>query len=247
MDWKQQGDVRWLEAELPQARGCFTTRSGGVSAGPFESLNLGVLTDDAAANVYENRTRLAEALGISADHVLAGHQVHGTDILLRDQAPDPNPFSTPGMPLDPCDGQITHAESLAPFVFVADCLPVLLTGPDSVAAIHCGWRGLAGGIIGRAVARLGATEAAIGPGIGRCCYEVGAEVLERFAGLGDGIADRRMLDLTEVARRLLADAGVVQVESADLCTSCNPELFFSHRRDDGVTGRQGGLIVRAAA
>ena len=125
---------------------------------------------------------------------------------------------------------------------VADCLPVAIAGERGVAMLHCGWRGLAGGIVARGVDEVGATAAAIGPGIGPCCYEVGDEVLERFAGLGDGVAAGRMLDLPEVARRLLAAAGIDAVESSGLCTSCDPELFFSHRRDAGRTGRQAGLV-----
>ncbi|HZO06560.1 MAG TPA: laccase domain-containing protein, partial [Solirubrobacterales bacterium] len=101
--------------------------------------------------------------------------------------------------------------------------------------------GLAGGIVAEGAAAVEAESAAIGPGIGACCYEVGDEVLGAFADLGDGIADGRMLDLVEVATRLLRAAGVERVEAAGLCTSCEPELFFSHRRDNGVTGRQGGL------
>jgi copper oxidase (laccase) domain-containing protein len=111
--------------------------------------------------------------------------------------------------------------------------------------LHCGWRGLAAGIVARGVAEVQATAAAIGPGIGRCCFEVGTEVLERFAGLGDGIADGRMLDLSEVAARLLAEAGVERVERTDMCTSCEEDLFFSHRRDGGVTGRQAGVAWRS--
>jgi len=110
-----------------------------------------------------------------------------------------------------------------------------------VAMLHCGWRGLAAGIVASGAAAVGATHAAIGPGIGPCCYEVGEEVLDAFSSLGDGIADGRMLDLPEVARRLLAEAGVGQVESAGLCTGCEQELFFSHRRDQGRTGRQAGI------
>ncbi len=89
---------------------------------------------------------------------------------------------------------------------------------------------------------VAATGAVIGPSIGPCCYEVGDEVLDAFRSLGDGIAAGRMLDLREIARRLLAQAGVDRVEISDLCTSCHPELFFSHRRDDGRTGRQAGLV-----
>jgi copper oxidase (laccase) domain-containing protein len=108
--------------------------------------------------------------------------------------------------------------------------------------LHCGWRGLAGGIVADGVDGIGAADAAIGPGIGACCYEVGDEVRAEFAHLGDGVASGRMLDLAEVARRLLSRAGVGRIESAGLCTSCEERLFFSHRRDAGRTGRQAGLV-----
>jgi hypothetical protein len=112
--------------------------------------------------------------------------------------------------------------------------------------LHCGWRGLAAGIVERAVERFDSPPAAaIGPGIGRCCYEVGAEVLEAFADL-EGVADGRMLDLRAVAARKLERAGVEDVQHVDLCTSCHPESFFSHRRDGAETGRQAGVVVRAA-
>ena len=138
---------------------------------------------------------------------------------------------------------------LAPLVFVADCLPVALAGPDGVAMIHCGWRGLAAGIVERGVEEVRARAAAIGPGIGPCCYEVGDEVLNAFAPLGPGLAEGRMLDLRQTARRLLERAGVESIEASELCTSCQPELFFSHRRDGGRTGRQAGLVrtIREAA
>ena len=107
--------------------------------------------------------------------------------------------------------------------------------------VHCGWRGLAGGIVERAVDEVDAEAAAIGPGIGPCCYEVGEEVLAEFDDLG-GVAEGRMLDLPAVARKLLERAGVGSIESAELCTSSNPELFYSHRRDGERTGRQAGLV-----
>jgi copper oxidase (laccase) domain-containing protein len=127
-------------------------------------------------------------------------------------------------------------------VFVADCLPIALAGPRGIAMLHGGWRGLASGIVARGVHEVGASAAAIGPGIGPCCFEVGTDVLDRFSGLGDGIARGRTLDLPEVAARLLDAAGVQVVERADICTSCEPELFFSHRRDGGETGRQVGVV-----
>jgi YfiH family protein len=241
MDWREQDGVRWLEATLPGATAAFSTRMGGVSAGDFAALNVGLLTDDEPEAVRTNRLRLAAALDRDPEGVLFGHQVHGNELLRRDTVPEPNPFTALTPLGDRVDGQATQSSALTPLVQVADCLPVALGGENGVAMLHCGWRGLAAGIVERGVEEVGAQAAAIGPGIGSCCYEVGADVLGEFSGLGDGIADGRMLDLSEVARRLLAAAGVYSVETAGLCTSCNPELYFSHRRDHGHTGRQAGL------
>jgi polyphenol oxidase len=241
MEWRERNGVRWLEATMHGAHAAFTTRQGGVSEPPFDSLNLGVLTDDDEAAVRENRRRLAAALGFDPGQVPIARQVHGAEILEHRAPQQPSPFAEPGSPLPEADGHVVTATGLTPLVFVADCLPIALHGPRGLALLHCGWRPLAAGIVAKGAAMVGATEAAIGPGIGPCCYEVGEEVLDAFAGLGEGIADGRMLDLPEVARRLLATAGVGKVESAGLCTSCESELFFSHRRDGGRTGRQAGL------
>jgi purine-nucleoside/S-methyl-5'-thioadenosine phosphorylase / adenosine deaminase len=244
MRWRERNRVRWLEAELPGARAAFTTRVGGVSEAPFDSLNLGLLTGDERDAVRANRHRAAAAVGFEPERVLFARQVHGAEIEHREAAPSPNPFAEPGPGLPEADGQATEAGGLAPLVLVADCLPVALAGPGGVAMLHCGWRGLAAGIVARGVEAVGATAAAIGPGIGPCCYEVGDEVLVEFRSLGDGVADGGMLDLPEVARRLLAGAGIERIESSGLCTSCEPELFFSHRRDGKRTGRQAGLAWR---
>jgi YfiH family protein len=241
MEWQEQDGLRWLEAELPGARAAFSTRLGGVSAGPFSSLNLGILTGDDREHVRTNRHRLAGAIGLRADQVLIGRQVHGAEIARHEAAPIPNPYADPGPDLPGVDGQATDKDGLAPLVMVADCLPVALAGLGGVAMIHCGWRGLAAGIVARGVEEVEATAAAIGPGIGSCCYEVGEEVLAAFEKLGDGVNKGRMLDLPEVARRLLDRAGVGTVVVSDLCTNCNPELFFSHRRDGERTGRQAGI------
>ena len=234
--------MRWLQADLGGATAAFSTRLGGVSEPPFDSLNLGVLTDDADEAVVENRGRLASALDLDARRIPIGLQVHGADLARHATPQAPSPFAQPGSDLPKVDGHVVSTPGLAPLVFVADCLPVALSGPGGVAMLHCGWRGLAAGIVAAGAEAVGATDAAIGPGIGPCCYEVGDEVLGAFAELGgDGIAANRMLDLPEVARRLLERAGVERVESAGLCTSCEGELFFSHRRDGGRTGRQAGL------
>jgi YfiH family protein len=231
VEWREQAGVRWLEVDLGGARAAFSTRLGGVSEPPFDSLNLGLVTDDAEAAVGENRRRLAASLGFEPEQVAFARQVHGTRLIEHPRAPGPVE----------ADGHVVREPGLAALVFAADCLPVAVAGPTGVAMLHAGWRGLAGGILAAGVEAVEATSAAIGPGIGPCCYEVGEEVLDAFSGLGDGIAEGRMLDLPEAARRLLSRAGVERVESAGLCTSCEAALFFSHRRDAGRTGRQGGI------
>lgn len=231
MEWRERDGVRWLEADLGGARAVFSTRIGGVSASPFDSLNLGILTDDEQAAVEENRLRLAAALGLAPEQVVFALQVHGTR-LIEHPASEVRPEA---------DGHIVREPGLAPLVFVADCLPVALYGPSGLAMVHAGWRGLAAGIVTAAAEAVEATSAAIGPGIGPCCYEVGEEVLGAFVDLGEEIAQDRMLDLPEVARRQLDRAGVEDVQTAGFCTSCEPELFFSHRRDHGRTGRQAGI------
>jgi purine-nucleoside/S-methyl-5'-thioadenosine phosphorylase / adenosine deaminase len=210
--WNEKNGVRWLEAGLTGSTAVFSSRSGG--------------------SVKESHAPLATALGISPSLIHAAHQVHGTELrLLGDAAARSTPEA---------DGHVITAPGMVGLVYVADCLPVAVAGPGGIAILHCGWRGLAAGIIARGAAAVGATEAVIGPGIGPCCYEVGDDVLRTFRPLGPGVASGRMLDLPEAARRLLQDSGVEAIESAGLCTCCEQELFFSHRRDAGP-GRQAGL------
>lgn len=239
MKWRERNGLRWLEADLDGARAAFTTRTGGISDPPFDSLNLGILTEDSGAAALANRRRLAAALGLDPERVPIGLQVHGSELAFHAGAQQPSPFARPGSAAPEVDGHVVTEPGLAPLVFTADCLPVALSGPGGAAIAHCGWRGLAAGIIATAAEAIDATAAAIGPGIGPCCYQVGREVLDAFPG--PPAADRR-LDLVEQARRLLAAAGVERIEAAGLCTSCEEELFFSHRRDAGRTGRQGGLV-----
>jgi polyphenol oxidase len=230
--------------ELPGARAIFSTRRGGVSEGPYESLNLGILTDDEPDRVVENRGRLARAAEVEPASVVMGWQVHGTDLREWD-GPDPQvAYAKPGdKELPRVDGHVTEEPGLALLVLVADCYPVALSDGTRAAMLHCGWRPLAGGILEQAVATFDSPPAAaVGPGIGGCCYEVGPEVAERFADV-PGAVEGRMLDLRRVIEARLRAAGVGAIEHLDRCTSCEPELYFSHRRDQGLTGRQGGLCV----
>jgi YfiH family protein len=257
MEWREADGLRWLEARMPEATAVFTTRLGGVSEAPFDSLNLGILTDDDRDAVIANRRRLANAIGFAPDRIAVAHQVHGAE-LIDHSRPRSLPCSFASYEraeeqgglgkghAPEADGHVVEADGTAALVFVADCVPVALSGPGGVAMLHCGWRGLAAGIIARGARAIGATDAAIGPSIGPCCYEVGEEVLAGFDWLGEGVASGRMLDLPAVARLLLAQAGVERIEASGLCTSCEAELFFSHRRDRGRTGRQAGLVWRNA-
>jgi polyphenol oxidase len=212
-----------------------------VSSGPFEALNLGRLTADEAANVDENRNRVAARAGLPWARVLYGKQVHAASVRRASEPPGP------GRPYAEEDGQATALTDAAALVFTADCFPVLLAADGAVAALHCGWRGLAAGIVGEGFAALrelgarGPVTALIGPGARGCCYEVGEEVHAHFGGY-DARRGERNLDLPAIARAQLAEADAVH--DVGLCTMCWLGLFFSHRRDGGVTGRQAGIVWR---
>jgi YfiH family protein len=222
-----------LAIALDGGTALFTTRRGGVSEGPFASLNLGLWTDDDPERVRQNRARVER---IGGGRLAQARQVHGTRVI---PAQPRNGAEPPD-----ADGQVTADRGVAPMVLTADCLPVALIAPEGVAMLHAGWRGLAGGILGEGAGALrdlgaGRIAAAIGPGAGLCCYEVGEEVHAAFGTSG------RTVDLKAIARARLEEAGVDEVHDCGLCTMCDPERFFSHRRDRGVTGRQAGVAWRS--
>jgi purine-nucleoside/S-methyl-5'-thioadenosine phosphorylase / adenosine deaminase len=252
---RDDGDLAWLECRLGDARAAFSTRRGGVSEGPYESLNLGILTDDERERVARNREILTGALGRDPAAVAMGWQVHGAEVQVHHQPPSAGRqgFGSPGDDLERVDAQVTDSPEVTPLVLVADCVPVALAAPGAVAMVHCGWRGVAGGVVDRAATALrrlagdGVLRAALGPAIGQCCYEVGPEVADVFVRNGHADAlDGRMLDLPHVVCCELEALGVSDIARADMCVSCHPELFFSHRRDGGVTGRQAGLAWLAS-
>jgi YfiH family protein len=219
----------------------FSTRVGGVSEGPYASLNLGRMTGDDVERVDENRRRLCAEVGADPERLALNRQIH-SDLVHRARA---------GARGEPGDGIWTDEPGLPVLAFAADCLPIALVrsdvSPPAVAVLHAGWRGLLDGIVAAGVAALGAAgRACVGPAIGPCCYEVGSEVSEPFAAaFGADVLRGRNLDLWTSAERALTAAGVEQVERVDLCTACNPELFFSHRRTGKPRGVQ-GVIARVA-
>ena len=212
----------------------FSTRRGGVSDGSFASLNLGLLTEDAPENVEENRRRLCEAAGADPARLAMNRQVHASTV----NRAEAGERSREG------DGLWTDEPGVPMLKVTADCLPIALArlnGRPGLALLHAGRLGLLSGIVEAGVAALGdRVAAAVGPGIGPCCYEVGDEIAGTYrARFGPAVVKGRKLDLWAVSERVLRDAGVDSVERLDLCTACDPERFFSHRRDRGVTGRQG--------
>jgi YfiH family protein len=220
----------------------FTTRTGGASSGAYESLNLGALTEDDPTNVVENRRRACTAVGADAERATMAWQHHGREV----RRADPRGLVTPGTLFDRCDGLWTDEPGQGILLLTADCLPVAIARSNgakpALAVLHVGWRGLLAGIVAEGVKALGGGRltAAIGPGIGPCCNEVGEDVAAPFrAAYGPEVASGGKLDLWRAAERALREAGCGEVERTDLCTYCHPELFFSHRRDRGRTGRQG--------
>jgi YfiH family protein len=219
-----------IDLELPGAHVRFTGRAGGVSEGPYASLNLGRWTEDDPAAVEENRRRAGDGAPLAF-----GRQVHGTRVLALDG---------PTGEIEEADGVVTRARGVAALVLTADCLPVALATPDAVAMVHAGWRGLADGVLEEGLRLIGdgPVHAAIGPGAGGCCYEVGDEVAARFPA---SARNGRLLDLKAVAAQRLKAAGVIEVLDVGRCTMCEPDVFFSHRVSGPRTGRQGGLAWRS--
>ncbi len=220
----------------------FSTRVGGVSEGAYESLNLGILTADDPMRVVENRRLLTNEVGIDADRTRMAWQRHGAEV----RKASPEGILAPGTRHEPCDGFWSDEPGQGMMLVTADCLPVALARSNgdrpALAVLHVGWRGLLEGVVENGAAALGGEPlaAAIGPGIGPCCYEIGPDVAEPFeARFGPDVLVDGKLDLWRAAERALLEDGVGEVERTDLCTFCHPELFFSHRRDRGKTGRQG--------
>jgi polyphenol oxidase len=243
----------------------FSTRQGGVSAPPFASLNLGMSVGDERAQVEENRRRFFGGLGVDAAQVVRVYQAHGNGVLCVDDAVT-RQAGFPESLVDRArtfDALVTNRPGLALTVSTADCVPILIHDPvrRAIAAVHAGWRGTAGRIVATALAALREAygtdpadcRAAIGPCIRACCFEVDAPVVEAMASaLADwethATATRPghwQLDLAGINRALLERAGMRPGNIADLglCTSCRTDLFFSHRRDKGRTGRLMNFIL----
>jgi hypothetical protein len=226
----------------------FSTRKGGVSAAPWDTLDLGLSCGDRPESVLENRRRLLVSLALDPASLATAGQVHGTRIHSAT-----SPGHEPG-----CDALLTSTPGLALAVATADCMSLLYAAPGAVAVAHAGWRGAAAGLPATTLQSLcaaagvppGAVRVALGPCIRACCYEVGPEVAQRFpASTVRTVEGRLRLDLPAVARLQLLEAGLPPgaFEDTGACTACEPHWYFSHRRDAGRTGRLWGLAALRSA
>ena len=259
-----RGTIEYIEAEELSAPGfvthAFCTRRGGVSTGPYSSLNLGFLGGDRLEDVHRNQILVEEAFGIPDGRLILMRQVHGDRIRILD-GDGPLPEGHPE-----CDGLISDRPGVALGIRTADCVPIFFADRARriIGAAHAGWRGTALGIAAAMVETLAGRFsscredllAVIGPAIGPCCYQVDTPVFEAFSAMpGAGLffrpcqeKDRWMVDLALANRLQIGEAGVPSenIYTSGLCTSCRQDLFFSHRAGRGRAGRQINLIMLRA-
>lgn len=253
--------VIWTQCAGIAARHCFTTRLGGVSTGIFAELNLGENRGDDPDAVLENYRRLGDATGIDTAAMVFTRQVHGAEV--RVTGPDDLRAPMGSTPYE-ADGLVTSTPGTPLIIFTSDCAPLLMADEKNgvIAAVHCGWRSTALDIIAVAVREmtsLGAQPdsiaAAVGPAIGRCCFETGADVVEAFGSLLhsadgpwapiDGRPGKFLVDLPGVIRLRLLGLGLRDdsICLSDECTVCQSEKYWSHRATQGQRGSQASLIT----
>jgi YfiH family protein len=239
-------------AQLRGVRHGFSTRRGGVSRGRYSTLNVGAKWGDEPAHVEHNRRRLAAAGGFALARLYTAHQVHGARVALVVEGTTPERTAEAE-----ADALVSMVTGVVLGVFTADCVPILIAdGLGRVAAVHAGWRGTVAGVAHAAVealvsigARRESLRAAFGPSICARCYEVGPEVADAFRRLVPSAVVagyvRPHVDLWEANRALLTGAGVrpERIDVAPPCTACEPERFFSFRRDGANIGQHLSFIV----
>ena len=252
------GTLEILTAEGISAAHCFTTRFGGVSTGPLESMNIAIKLDETEENVAENFRILGNALGFEISDLVLTRQTH-TDWVRPVTREDCRGCFHRDYP--ECDALVTNTPGVALTVFTADCTPILLHDPvtGAVGAAHAGWRGTAAGIAAKTARAMvreygcepGNIRAAIGPNIGYCHFETDADVPEAMlAAFGEEVrpfihpsGEKFFLDLKEINALALRRAGVTHIECSTDCTMCQPHRFWAHRVTGGIRGSQGAIIV----
>ncbi|MFD0871988.1 peptidoglycan editing factor PgeF [Paenibacillus residui] len=256
----------WTD-RYPELTAGFTSRLGGVSEGVFASLNLGLHVDDRPEDVIHNRSRVAAAVGVPLDRWTYGEQVHGTEVAVITEEDAGRGTRDRESALQETDAFITDRRGIVMAALFADCVPLYFYDPEHriTGIAHAGWKGTVGRIAWHTVHKMKETFgskpeqilACIGPSIGPCCYEVDERVAERVRGLlawlengklieqQDNLlretqkTNKFMLDLQQINRQIMIKAGLLPscIEISKLCTSCRTDLLFSHRKEQGLTGR----------
>ena len=256
---QKKGSLEYLTAEGIAAPHCFTTRLGGVSEGYLSSLNLGMSRGDDPENVRKNYGILGAALGFDPQKAVLSRQVHSNIVLPVGKDNWGAGLYTPHLP--DCDGLVTNTPGTALVVFTADCTPILFYDPvtGAVGGAHAGWRGTVSGIGAKTVeamvknfgSRPEDIQAAIGPNIGFCHFETGADVPQALLDAhGPEMeafirpqGEKYYVDLKAVNAWVLGRAGIRHIDISEDCTVCHSDRFWSHRVTQGKRGSQGAVIV----
>lgn len=255
--------AEWQE-RMPWLSAGFTTRKGGVSSSPWSSLNCGLHVGDTDADVIVNRRLTVEALGFPLEAWTCAEQVHGNDAaVVTEQHRGAGSLSRAAAIQDK-DALVTNTPGVLLTVLYADCVPIFFADPvhRAIGIAHAGWRGTVADVVGRTVDTMAAAfgsdpsrlYAAIGPSIGGCCYEVDQRVIDEVIRAGGSLGtthtessspDRFLLDLSKVNEIRLLKAGILpnHIEITGYCTSCRTDLFFSHRKEGGRTGRMAAWMA----
>jgi YfiH family protein len=240
---------------------CFTTRIGGVSTGECASLNLGFNRNDKRENVLENYKRICEVLDIDPGNMVLSNQVHDNKVKVVDYN-DRGKGIIRSSDIVGYDGLVTNNKDVALVTFYADCVPLFFFDCEKnvIALAHSGWRGTVKGIAKETLRKMneefgcktGDIEVAIGPSIGKCCFEIGKEVYDEFLDTLGWSKDyckktgevKWHIDLKGIITHMLIDAGVnaQKICNANICTKCNKDVFFSHRGDKGKTGSMTAIM-----
>ncbi|MDY6864063.1 MAG: peptidoglycan editing factor PgeF [Thermodesulfobacteriota bacterium] len=240
-----------------------STRLGGLSRGPYSSLNVGLHVKDRNVSVIENRRRLCIGLGIESVSLTSCKQIHGSNVSIVNSKNKGKGAFEQEDAIDSCDGLITSLEDVPLLILIADCIPLSFFDPiyGVIGLVHGSWRGTLQGIAQKTVYKMKEEFGChpediivgIGPSIGPCCYEVKEDVIEQFNKAFPGEADSFLiknkkdaafLDLWTANFLQLQETGIKKenIELSGICTSCNSDLFYSYRAKRGETGRFCGLI-----
>lgn len=268
MQLKEQNDLQWFETidinNNLKVIVAFTCRSGGYSQHPYTSLNMATHVNDDYKDVIANRKRFLQMYQMDVAQSVAANQVHGNQVYHVTKKDLGKGSIYP--PISDADGLITHENDIALLSFYADCVPIYIWDSHKgiISVAHAGWKGTTLDIGGKMVenfcknfnSNVGDIQTVIGPSICKTCYQVGPDVVEQFKISFDEkelkqfaieqAKDQYQLDLWKANEQLLLRRGILphNLTIMGLCTSCNPNLFFSHRRDHGKTGRMAAVIMQ---